>query len=303
MRLQHIALLVLVCAIWGFNFVVAKVAVGHFPPIFVTGLRFLGLGLLLLPWLKWQPGQMVLVFQIALLMGALHFALMFTGLKLADDVSVVAVLTQLGVPLSTLMAWAMLGETVRWRRGIGIALAFAGSIVMVFDPKVFGYAGAIAILVISVASMSLGQVLVRRIRNVDAFAMQAWIGAIGAPSLMLLSFMLESGQWEAAQSASWLEWGTIAYMSVAVSLIGHGSAYYLLRLYPVAVVNPGFTLAPVLGAMFGVVILGERLGSGALIGAAMTIIGVFIVTLRESQIAGSRQQQAAPQVAAKPSAD
>ncbi|MBX3455716.1 DMT family transporter [Ferrovibrio sp.] len=288
MRLQHIALLILICAIWGFNFVVAKVAVGHFPPVFVTGLRFLGLGLLLLPWLKWQRGQMTLVFQIALLMGALHFALMFTGIKLADDVSVVAVITQLGVPMATLMAWGLLGETVRWRRGVGIALAFAGSLVMGFDPKVFGYIGALVILIISVASMSLGQVLVRRIRSVDAFTMQAWIGAVSAPSLLLISFIFESGQWESVRTAGWLEWGGVAYMSIAVSLIGHGSFYYLLRIYPVAVVNPGFTLAPVLGVAFGVMFLDERLGMGAIVGAVMTIVGVFIVTLRESQLASVR---------------
>jgi len=300
MRLHHIALLVLICAIWGFNFVVAKVSVAHFPPVFVTGLRFLGLGLLLLPWLKWQRGQMVLVFQIAVLMGLLHFALMFVGIKMAGDASVVAVMTQLGVPIATLMAWALLGETVRWRRGVGIALAFAGSLVMGFDPKVFGYASALVILLISVTSMSLGQVLVRRIRSVDAFSMQAWIGAVSAPGLLLISFLFESGQWEAMQSASWLEWGGIAYMSLAVSLVGHGSFYYLLRIYPVAVVNPGFTLAPVLGVLFGVTFLGERLGSGALIGAAMTLVGVFIVTLRESQIADSRQHVPVPAVALKP---
>lgn len=189
MKPQHLALMLLICAIWGFNFVASKLAVGQFPPVFFSGLRFLGLALLMAPWLKWQKGQMHLVLPAALLMGTLHFALMFNGIALADDVAVVAVVVQLGVPISTLMAWGLLGERVRWKRGLGIALAFLGTVVITFDPKVFSYKGAILFCLASVFAMSYGQIFVRRISSVDAFTMQAWVGLISAPSLLLISLL------------------------------------------------------------------------------------------------------------------
>ena len=288
MKPPHIALMLLICAIWGYNFVASKVAVGQFPPVFFTGLRFVGLGLLMVPWLKWQKGQMHLVLPAALLMGTLHFALMFNGIALADDVSVVAVVVQLGVPISTLLAWALLGEKVRWKRGLGIALAFAGTMVISVDPKVFGYMGAIFYCLGSVFAMSFGQILVRRISGVDTFTMQAWVGAISGPSLLLISFIFESGQTDSMVGASWIHWGTVGYAIIGVSLIGHGGAYYLLRKYPVSIVNPGFTLAPILGIISGILFLDEQLSGRVLIGAALTILGVLIVTLREAKAVEAR---------------
>lgn len=288
MRPQHLILLIVICAVWGFNFVVSKLAVTHFPPVFFTALRFFCLGLLLLPWLQLHKGQMTLVLQIAFFMGTMHFALMFNALKMARDVSVIAVVVQLGVPIGTMLAWAMLGETVRWRRGLGILLAFGGTVLMSFDPAVFSYGLAVLICLLSVASMSYGQVLVRRIRQVDPLAMQAWIGVVSAPGLFVLSYLFEQGQVQASFSAGALEWSLLAYSVLGVSLFGHAGAYYLLRLYPVAIVNPGLTLAPVLGILSGVVFLGERLSERALIGAAITLVGVLIVTLRESQLAEKR---------------
>ncbi|MBP6819008.1 DMT family transporter [Ferrovibrio sp. MS7] len=298
MRPLHLLLLISICAVWGFNFVASKLAVGHFPPIFFTGLRFLGLGLLLLPWLKLHKGQMSLVLQIALFMGTLHFALMFNAIKMAHDVSVIAVIVQLGGPVSALLAWLMLGETVRWRRGLGIALAFIGSVVMSFDPAILTYGMALLICLLAMVSMSYGQVLVRRIQHVDPLAMQAWIGVASAPGLLLLSYFFEQGQWQATQAAGWGEWSLLAYSIIGVSLFGHGGVYYLLRLYPVALVNPGVTMAPVMGILFSVIILGERLSERALIGAAITLLGVLIVTLRDSQIADKKPAQSVEERAA-----
>src|SRR5215212_526200 len=58
MTLQHFLLMVLICTIWGFNFVAAKVGVNEFPPLLFTGLRFSLLALVLIPFLKPAAGRM-----------------------------------------------------------------------------------------------------------------------------------------------------------------------------------------------------------------------------------------------------
>lgn len=285
MRPRHILLLILICAIWGANFPASKIATNHFPPIFFTVLRFSMLALLLVPWLKWQPGQMRRVVAISLFMGTFHFSLIYIAVMMARDVSVIAVVVQLGIPISTLLAWLVLGETVRWRRCLGMALAFSGAVVMSFDPGVFAYAAAVAVALISTISMSVGQILVRRVRDVDAMSMQAWIGMLSAPGLLLLSVLFETGQVESIVSAGWKEWGVLIFATVMVSLVGHGGAYTLMRQYPVAVVSPGFTLTPVFGVLMAMLVLDERLSERVMIGAAVTLVGVLIVNLRESQLA------------------
>jgi O-acetylserine/cysteine efflux transporter len=288
MKPQHLALMLLICAIWGGNFVVTKLAVGHFPPVLFTALRFGLVAVLMLPWLRWKPGQMRNVVVAALCMGTLHFALIIIGIAKADDVSVVAVVTQLGVPISTLMAVLLLGERVRWKRSLGIALAFSGAVVISFDPKVMNYQVAIGLILMAVIIFSVGQITVRRIHDVHTFTMQAWVGILSAPSLLLISLMIEDGQAEQTLSASAWHWSAIVYAAVAVSLIGHGGAYYLLRRYPVSIVNPGFTLAPIFGVLAGVYFLDEHLSGRVIVGSAITLLGVLIVAMREGTVADAR---------------
>ena len=74
---RHLALMLVTCIIWGFNFVAAKVGVRELPPLLFTGLRFSIIALVLLPFLKPARGRMRDVVVIALFNGAIHFALMF----------------------------------------------------------------------------------------------------------------------------------------------------------------------------------------------------------------------------------
>ena len=128
-----------------------------------------------------------------------------------------------------------------------------------------------------------------------SFASEAWVGVISGPSLLLLSYAAESGQAASVQNADWQHWGVLLYAIIGVSLIGHGGAYFLLRRYPVSIVNPGFTLAPILGILSGIYFLDERLSDRVIIGSAMTLLGVLIVTLRESKVAVAAGRPPVPQ--------
>ncbi|HET9446276.1 MAG TPA: DMT family transporter, partial [Steroidobacteraceae bacterium] len=136
---RDLALLVFMNLIWGLNLIASKVGVGEFPPIFFTALRFGSLALFLIPMLKIHRGQMTTLFAAVMLTGPAAFALLFAGIFLTEDAATVAVASQMGVPFSTLMSVWFLGETIRWRRTLGIVLAFGGIVVISFDPRVFAY--------------------------------------------------------------------------------------------------------------------------------------------------------------------
>lgn len=288
MKPWHLAFVLLINLLWGGNFVAAKVGVEHFPPMLFTGLRFVIVGLLLAPFLRIVPGQMPRVLAISLLAGALHFALMFTGVKLADDVTTIAVVTQLGIPIATLMAVVLLRERIRWRRTLGIALAFGGVVLMSFDPRVFGYIGAVLVIAVSTAFMALAQILMRQLRGVEVFNLQAWIALPSAPVLLLMSLAFERGQVPAVATAGWFEWSMVGYSAIAASVIGHSGMYYLLKRYPVTLVTPTFTLAPVFGIVGGITLLSDQVTTKMLLGGAVTLIGVLIITLREPRVAAER---------------
>jgi O-acetylserine/cysteine efflux transporter len=281
---RDLALLVFMNLIWGLNLIASKIGVGEFPPIFFTALRFGSLALFLLPMLRIHRGQMVNLFAAAMLTGPAAFALLFAGIYLAEDAATVAVASQMGVPFSTLMSVLFLGETIRWRRIVGILLAFVGIVIIGFDPRVFAYWEGLALVVGSCFVASLGLVFLKQLKGIRPLELQSWIALVGGSILLILSFILEGGQANAVRNASWEGWSALAFTTIMSSLIAHTAWYHLVSRYPVTSLSPITLLSPLFGIFFGVTLLNDQLTVRMLAGGSVTLIGVLIVVLREKRI-------------------
>jgi O-acetylserine/cysteine efflux transporter len=282
---RDLALLVFMNLIWGLNLISSKIGVGQFPPIFFTALRFGSLALFLVPMLKVHRGQMVNLFAAAMLTGPAAFALLFAGIYLTEDAATVAVATQMSVPFATLMSVMFLGETIRWRRILGIVLAFAGIVIISFDPRVVAYWEGLALVVCSSFVSSLGLIFLKRLTGIRPLELQAWIALVGGSILLILSLILEGGQMNAVRNATLQGWGALLFTTVMSSLIAHTAWYYLVGKYPVTSISPITLLSPLFGIFFGVTLLHDQLTPRMLAGGAVTLIGVLIVVLREQRIA------------------
>ncbi|MFP5469347.1 MAG: EamA family transporter, partial [Alphaproteobacteria bacterium] len=71
---------------------------------------------------------------------------------------------------------------------------------------------------------------------------------------------------------------------VGTSLIGHAGMYYLLQRYEVTQTAPLTLLSPVWGVVFGVTLLGDTITTRIILGGAMTLIGVAIVSSRQKAL-------------------
>ncbi|MFZ5914767.1 MAG: DMT family transporter [Pseudomonadota bacterium] len=284
MSAPHLALILFITLVWGFNYIAGKAGVTEFPPFLFTGLRFFLLSILLLPFLKWHKGQMRSIAIISLTMGGVHFAIFYMGLAAADDVSTIAIAGQLGVPFATIMSIVFLGEQVHWRRWAGIALSFAGVMIIGFDPVVLQYLDGLILVILAALIGSTAMIFMRRLQNVGVFELQAWIALLSWPVLAPLSLLLERGQIPAIGNASWAAWGGVLYTVVGTSLIGHAGMYYLLQRYEVTQTAPLTLLSPVWGVFFGVTLLGDNLSPSILFGGLITLLGVGIVTVRQKAL-------------------
>ena len=264
---------------WAFNFIAGKAGVTHFQPLLFTALRFAVLLLALLPFLRWIPGRMRGVLSIALMQGMLHFTLIFLGLGASGDVSSVAIVAQLYVPFSALLAVVWLGETLDRRRLTGIASAFGGVLVIGFDPIVFQHLNALLLITAGAAAMAVATIQMRQLHGVSVFVLQAWIALCATPALALLSLLFEHGQWDAVRTATALELAAPVYSAIGASLIGHGIVYYLLGRYPVSATTPLMLLSPVLAVVFGVLLWGDVLTWKLVLGGFLTLAGIAVITL------------------------
>ncbi len=279
---RHLALVIVVNLVWGLNMIAAKIGVDHVPPVVLTGLRFAVLVVVLAPFLRWQKGRMPLLIIVCLTMGALHFALIWGGLAAADNVAGMAVAIQLAVPFATILSIMLLGETVAWRRWLGMSLAFVGVGVIAFDPAVIGQPLGLALVTAGAFVGALGVIGMKRLHGVGVMAMQAWLALVSAPVLLLVSLLIEENQLEAIREAPAIVWVALLFSSLGASLFGHGSMYYLIQRYDVSLLAPFNLLATVFAVVAAVVFLGEPLTWRLALGGSITLLGVFIIAKRQA---------------------
>jgi len=281
MPARHLALVLLICFAWGGNFLTSAAALQEIPPFLFTALRLLLLGVVLLPWLHLPPpGQWNRLLAVCLCNGVLHFGLSFWALQLAGDLSSPAILMQSYIPMATLLAVWFLGERIGWRTSTGIAVSFAGVLVLGFDPIVLDAPLSLALMLVSAAFLAVGTVLMRGLVGLTPLAVQGWTALVGIAPLLLLSALIEHGQMEAVRNASWVAWAGVAYSALIASVIGHGIFYWLVQRHPVSTITPYLLIAPVVAIVLGVLFWGDRPGARLLLGGAMVLGGVFVVAIR-----------------------
>ncbi len=282
MPIRDIGLIVLVCLIWGFNFIAAAQGTQHFSPLVFMTFRFLAVLLVLLPFLRLPPAnQWKRLIFVCLCIGALHFTTFFWAISLSNDVSSIAIIQQTYIPISVLMAMFFLGEQVGWRSLVAIGISFLGVAVLSFDPLIFSQLDVMAIALLAASAQALGSVFMRGLRGVGALNFQGWMALLSLPFLIAASFILESGQLSSVQTASWLDWASVTYSGLISSIVGYGVFFLLIQRNPVSVIMPYMLLMPMFAILFGVLIWGDRPGLKLLMGGALVLTGILFITLRQ----------------------
>lgn len=285
LRRSHLWQLLLINLIWGFNIVAIKVSVDRFPPVFLSFLRFLVVGLVVWPWLRMRRGEMRWLLTAAICSGGLQFALMFSGVAMSGNMSSVAIAGQLGVPFATLLSVMLLGERIRWRRWLGIGLSFAGIVVLGFNPDVFASWHGLVLIVIAAFIGAIGLVAIKRVHELEPLELLAWLAWASLPFLLPLSLLLEDGQLESLRNAGTIGWGALAYSALLASLFAHTAYFALIRRYPVTSVAPITVLTPMFSVLFSVLLLGDVLDWRMIVGGLMTLAGVAVIVVREGKAA------------------
>jgi O-acetylserine/cysteine efflux transporter len=286
MNLRDLGLVLIIMVIWGLNYPIGKIGVAAVPPMMMIGLRFLLAALLLLPFVKAPWASMPQIFYLSAVVGILHFAPNFTGLKFVDS-GVGAILNQLSVPFSAILAAIFFRDRLGWRRFVGMVLAFAGVALLVGEPRRGTDLWGAFLMISASLAWAVSLVQTKFLRDVHPLSLVAWMTLLAAPQLILLSLVLEERPVAAALAMGWDGWGPIIYMSVLVSIVSHTLWYGLVQRHPLNVTAPFALLTPVFGVLFGVLILGERLTLWMVAGGLITLAGVAIIIVR-------RPAQAAP---------
>lgn len=180
------------------------------------------------------------------------------------------------------LAGIVLNERLTTRGKAGLALGFAG-ILVIASPQLFSdgqnnYILGVAYIVLAALGITVSNVLIKRIAgNVDALMAMGLQMLIGSIPLIL-------GAW-AMEEPTAIQWSfTFIGALVGLSLFGSALVYWLwfsvLEKAPLNRANAFSFLIPIFGLTMGTLFYGESLGWSQLIGIALTVLGVGLVTRR-----------------------
>ena len=283
MASSHLLLLVFINACWGFNFIAGKLGTELFGPILFSAIRFAIVLILLIPFLRWVPGQMKRILWIGLLLGVVHYPMMFFAMYATENLSAVAIAAQLVVPFSTLLAIVFLQERIGWTRTMAIALSFTGVVIIGFEPIGADHILSLLLVVGGSFSIAVASIWMRQLQKVGVFNLQAWIAVVATASLTVLAIVFESPSIHMLRTIALVDYWTPLYSAVGATIIGHGSFYWLVQRYPINQVSPFITLSTLFAIVFGVLLLSDQITARILLGGALTLVGVTVIARRNSE--------------------
>lgn len=286
---RDFALFVVICLVWSFNSIAAKIVVSdmHVPPLFFGMLRSAVIALAVVPWLLPMPRPRWRIIVVGFLMGGGGFALFFVGLKTASP-SAASIVAQIGVPMATLLSVVVLGEKIRWRRGLGIALTFAGVLLVMFDPAEFGMSSGLLFVAASGLGAAVGTVMMKQMEGIRPLRFQAWVGFSSTVILAVLTAGLEEGHLGAMMNAGWPLVAAVLYSSLIVSVLGHTAYYGLIQRYEANLIAPLTLMSPLMTIGLGIWLTGDHFDLRMAFGAALALAGVFIIAVRPNVTLGTR---------------
>jgi len=284
MPLRSFLVLAAICFVWACNTVVSRLVVGGLgvPPLWYAALRSLVMLTALAPWLRPIPPRLWQVLLVTFAISGGSFALFFVGLRDATP-STAAVVSLSGAPLTVLFAIAILGERIRWRRALGIALTFLGVGVAVASPSAWSSSFGLVFVFLSSLLGALGAVYLKRI-ELGSVRLQAW-AALGSFAVLLpMSLALESGQVASVTAAGWRFVAALAFSGGVVSLGAHTLYFGLLQRYDANLVAPLTLMTPIFTIALGAWITNDAVGQLLLLGAALAAAGVLVILIRPSAL-------------------
>lgn len=282
--LVHLELL-LVVAIWAGTFVSTKIVLEQIPPAISALYRYLIASLIIMAIdMKNRERIDRADFPALLLLGltgvTLYYLLQHYGIRYTDATEA-AILISLSPVFIGLISWPMTGERLKLPAGVGLILAFAGSLLVITDGRVPspGQLGLrvhgdflILLTALTWAVYSVyGKKLLHRYRPVTLIKYTTVTG-----TLLLVPFTLPEIIHYGLPRPDMVGWLNLLYLGGAASVYGYLAWYRALMVLPAVTVGSFLYFRPLLTGIIAALILHESIGPVGLAGGVLVILGTFL---------------------------
>jgi len=286
MRALDFIILMVCCLGWAGNFVVSAWAVGNnpVPPFMLAAVRasivLLVMGYFLF---KPRPEKFGLLLIVCACVGPIHLAFLYTGLQTASA-SGSSIVSQMLIPFATILSMIFLKEKVGWVRGLAIAGAFIGVMVMIYEPG--GLKPDIGLIYIMIAyfSLAVGSIVMKWVGDINWQQYVSWMALMVLITMGAASAIFETDHhvvWNSFKMPLLIAAG---YAAIAVTVLAHGQYFNMIKRYDVSLVVPLTLMVPVFACILGVLFLKETIYLRYYVGAALILPCVYVIARRGTKV-------------------
>jgi len=282
MVLRDILILMLCCVAWAGNFLIIAWAAGanDVPPLFMAAVRAGFVVVLMSPFLfRARPDMFGRMLLVTVFIGPLHLAFLYTGLQTASGAGG-AIVSQMLIPLATLLSIVFLKERIGWRRTLAIGGAFAGTMVMLWEPGALSLDIGLSLILVAYISLAIGSVVMRTLGELDWRIYVAWMALLVFVVMGAATLAFEADHVAVVQTKAFPLIASSVYAGLFVSIFAHGQYFRMLTRYPVNDVVPLTLMVPVFAVLLSVVFLREWPSLQAMVGAALILPSVYVIARR-----------------------
>lgn len=285
--------------VWGSTFLAIRVGVREVPPFLLAGMRFSVAGIVLYGWMRvrgtpapttreWKSASF-----LALLIFVFDYGLLFWAEQRVPS-GIAAVM------LATIPVFMALGEIVilrtqrlTLRLAVALLLGIAG--VMVLVGRSLGVAGkpvdrlGAYALIAAAVSWSVAASLSRKLPLPSAKVMSSGAQMLaGGILLTLAAACLGEFRGFHLRAVSREAWLALAYLIVAGSIAGFTAYVWLIHHESPTKVGTYAYVNPVVAVLVGYFFGGEALGARTLLGTALVLVSVLVITIAPAKTVPGR---------------
>lgn len=288
-RAQLVAAFAIIYLVWGSTFLAIKIGVAEVPPFLFAAMRFLAAGVLLYGGLRLRGvaaptgREWGSVAKMAVLVFVVDYGLLFWAHRRVPSGTAALLVATIPLFMTLSEVWILRTARLTLRVAGALLVGLLGVAALVVPAQgligeAVDSAGAAALLVAALA-WAIASALSRKLPLPADKAMSS--GAqmlLGGAMLALAASLLGELRGFEPATVSPAAWWALAYMVVPGSIVAFTAYVWLLhhvsptKVGTYAYVNP--VVAVILGYLFG----GESLGPRTLLGAALVLVSVVVLT-------------------------
>ena len=279
-------LMLLLCTIWSLQQITLKATAADFSPTLQLALRSGIAALLVWGMMRWRGEQLTVrdgIWKPGIAVGVLfafEFLLIGKGLQYTSAGHMIVLLYSAPIFAALGLHWKLPSERLAPLQWLGILLAFAGIAVAFLG---HGSATSVDMLIGDLLAVGAAMlwaattVVVRTTRLATLPATQVLFYQLAAAFVLLLP-----GAWLIGHTTFHMEvpavWAALAFQALAVSFFSYLVWFWLLRFYLASRLGVLSFLTPLLGVVLGAWLLDEPIERHFMIGAAMVLVGIVLVS-------------------------